>query len=193
MDKKRRLPTCDVCSLRIEDAGDGQIIGHAFGNDIRRLYDALVDPEDASVGAYDKIEPDRCARLRNGMNADFVDAVTRCYFVEFSYFYQDVLDANEDDDGYDDTRRAIEFTQTRLSPEKRLPVVLERFPADKDLWLVAHPNCIPDESIGFRIALSRIDAADKAIEWTLQLSEKPQWDGRAWSFVLLKLFGRIAC
>lgn len=162
---------------------DGQLIAGPFGHRLRRLYEEEADEE-----REDWTDPDAsvCARLLKGKHANEVNAIARCYIVQFDDVYDPPSDeflSNKD--------VLVDRVMLRHEPDRRLRRVLQDFPGTKDLWLLVHDDCAIDGDM-YEIALSRIDTAEKAIEWTIHMSEKVQWNPHGWIYVLNKLFDRRA-
>jgi hypothetical protein len=184
------LRTCDVCGEHIKDLAGSRVTSGPFGEEVRRIYADHLERAGLGEPDWNRIDPTACEEIRKGPAGAFVNAVARCYFVEFQRFYEP---ADLVDDHIVNNQVALDFMRTRLNAEKRLPPVLRNYPVDQDLWLVVHDDCLRDDYLHtYDIEMSRISTAAKAIEWTIHLSEKPQWNPKGWVYVLANLFGRVA-
>jgi hypothetical protein len=183
--------SCDICGHPIVKDEDGQVVGHTYGNWILSLYERAAEESEIKLDEDSPVDVGLMTAVREGPLGPFVDQVTRCYFVQFRDFFEKPVKTMKgghlvDSDDF------VEKMMRRFEPDARLTEILKAFPEDKNVWMVVHDDCLPEglQESGYQIPLDRIDSAEKAIEWTIQTSEKKQWHGPAWLYVLRQLFGR---
>lgn len=177
---------CDVCAKAFTKDKGGAVIAHPYGEYLRDSYQAEMGlAADEEVNWAGRLNPKACNRLLEGEHKAFVNAVVRCYAIQFDELYTTKRTSG-------DIRDGLEDMLLRHDPAKALPKVLANVPKGKSLWLIVHDDCLPEDlrEAGYQIDLKRISTADQAIEWTLQVGEKTWWNTEGWMYVLRKLFGR---
>jgi hypothetical protein len=188
--KKKERPTCDACHEAIKSPRDGVLVLHDFGNYLRRRYER-DDELDIEWESKPTLDERRCASLEVGKDARFIEAVARCYWIQFRRFFYGPTKCMAPGSHIVDNDAAVQNLRNSMDSAYRLRAVLRDYPK-RHVCLAVHDDCLPEElqEAGYQIGMTRIATPAQAIEWTIQLSEKTWWNSRGWAIVLLHLFGR---
>ncbi len=135
-----------------------------------------------------------------GKDSSSVNTITKQYYLQFKMAKDAGLDkALYDEDGKDLGEivsmkdYSSHIKDIIFDPLHRLEFTIPRIPSEKNLFLLGHYSCIPKQDSDYHIDLERIDTAEKAIEWTMHLSEKRWFNHKGWAQILHSLFGRKGC
>ena len=126
--------------------------------------------------------------LIKNKKANFINQITFQYFQQFPEIAKNQYQEGGINLGEHMRDKLIDMKAHKYRLEK----VLEKAPQDKFLFILAHEECHQPESEvqPYYIDLTRINTAEKAIEWTIHLGEKTWLNYQGWLQILEDLFGR---